>query len=69
MEKKLTQVTKPASLGTREEAQKKIKSGSVEEFLGKLFQSRDAIHLRHLNPTKSGLPSSYAEHMALNTYY
>ncbi len=32
-------------------------------FLGTLFQSRDIMHLVHLNTT------SYAEHKALNGYY
>lgn len=47
----------------------KTNAGSVEEFVSKLFASRDIMHMRHLNPTKSGLPSSYAEHKALNEYY
>jgi len=33
------------------------------KFIGLLFQSRDAMHLTHLNTT------SYAEHKALNAYY
>ena len=33
------------------------------KFIGILFQSRDAMHLAHLNTT------SYAEHKALNEYY
>lgn len=69
MEKKLTTPVKPPTLGTRETNKPITKTGSPEEFMGKLFHSRDIIHLRHLNPTKSGLPSSYAEHKALNDYY
>lgn len=34
-----------------------------EIFLGQLFQSRDIIHLAHLQTT------SYSEHKALNSYY
>ena len=33
------------------------------ELIGLLFQSRDAMHLAHLNTT------SYAEHKALGAYY
>lgn len=33
------------------------------KFLGMLFQSRDIMHLAHLNTT------SFAEHKALNGYY
>jgi len=33
------------------------------EFIGTLFQSRDAMHITHLQTT------SYAEHKALNKYY
>lgn len=33
------------------------------KFIGLLFQSRDAMHLAHLNT------SSFAEHKALNAYY
>jgi hypothetical protein len=42
-----------------------LKSSKVtpEAFIAKLFQSRDITHLAHLS-TKS-----YAEHMALNSYY
>lgn len=34
-----------------------------EKFIGALFASRDAMHLRHLMTT------SFAEHKALNSYY
>lgn len=33
------------------------------KFIGTLFQSRDAMHIAHLQTT------SYAEHKALNAYY
>lgn len=33
------------------------------KFIGTLFQSRDAMHIAHLQTT------SYAEHKALNSYY
>jgi len=39
------------------------KSLSKEEFFGKLFAIRDAIHLAHLS-TKS-----YAQHVALGSFY
>lgn len=39
------------------------KKSNPEEFFGKLFQSRDIIHLAHLK-TKS-----YSSHKALNHYY
>lgn len=45
------------------------KTGTALEFIEKLFASRDAMHFRHLNPTKAGMPSSFAEHKALNDYY
>lgn len=40
-----------------------ISSIKPEVFLGQFFQSRDIIHLTHLQTT------SYAEHKALNSYY
>lgn len=39
------------------------KDNSNEFYIGKLFQSRDVIHLAHLKTT------SYATHVALNSYY
>jgi len=42
---------------------KKSGKGSPEEFFGKLFHSRDVIHLAHLNTR------SYAAHKALGGYY
>lgn len=36
---------------------------SNESYIGKLFQSRDVIHLAHLKTT------SYAAHKAMNEYY
>jgi hypothetical protein len=38
-------------------------SGSIKEFIGKLFQSRDVAHIIHLKT------SSFAQHKALNEYY
>jgi hypothetical protein len=40
-----------------------ISSMKPEVYLGQFFQSRDIIHLTHLQTT------SYAEHKALNEYY
>lgn len=40
-----------------------ISSMKPEVYLGQFFQSRDIIHLAHLQTT------SYAEHKALNEYY
>jgi hypothetical protein len=40
-----------------------ISSIKPEVYLGQFFQSRDIIHLAHLQTT------SYAEHKALNGYY
>lgn len=39
------------------------------EFFGKLFQTRDQIHLRHLRPSNPGQLGSYAQHKALNDFY
>lgn len=67
-DKILTRPKETPSLGNRQEVKKSSES-SVGDFIGKLFASRDIMHLRHLNPTKAGLPTSYAEHKALNDYY
>lgn len=40
-----------------------------ELFIGKLFQVRDIIHLRHLRPSSPGALGSGWEHAALNSFY
>ena len=41
----------------------------VSVFFGNLFRLRDQMHLTHLRPVNPGQVGSYAQHVALNSFY